>query len=169
MSPTKYYLSNSPAQITVVRRHHPLQGRMLEVQSAGKAMLVVRLADGSAMKLPRCWTDADGARHCGELQGDSEFCLIGLRELLKLVDVLGRRAVPLPDGCGEIDAAHDNEGDSDAETAVARVYRAGKHRGALGELSRAGANPSHAAICAVDGAAACRAGAAGEEHEGGRR
>ncbi len=74
VSPTKYYLSNSPAQISVVRRPHPLRGRTLEVLSAGKAMLVVRLADGSAMKLPRHWTDADGARQCGELQGDSQFC-----------------------------------------------------------------------------------------------
>jgi hypothetical protein len=77
------------------------------------------------MKLPRRWTDADGASQCEELVGDSTFCPIGLRELLKLVAALGRRAIPAHDACGEIDAPHDSEGDIDAKAAVARVHRAG--------------------------------------------
>jgi len=94
VSPTTYYLSNSPAQITVVRRHHPLQGRTLDVLSAGKDTVVVRFANGSKMRFPPRWMDADGARQCPELQGDSRFCLIGLGELLKLVDMLRRCTAP---------------------------------------------------------------------------
>jgi hypothetical protein len=60
LSPTKYYLSDIDAKVTIIRRHHPLQGLELEVLSAGRATVVVRLAGGSAMKLPRRWTDADG-------------------------------------------------------------------------------------------------------------
>ena len=92
LSQTKYYLSSVPSKIAVIRRHHPLQGRELEVVSGGKASIVVRLADGSSMKLPREWTDADGATECQELGGDSRFCLAGLRELLQLVEALNRRA-----------------------------------------------------------------------------
>ena len=92
LSQTKYYLSSVPSKITVIRRHHPLQGRELEVLSGGKVSIVVRLADGSSMKLPREWTDADGATECQELGGDSRFCLAGLRELLQLVEALKRRA-----------------------------------------------------------------------------
>ena len=162
VSQTKYFLSNVPAKITVIRRHHPLQGRELEVLSAGKADLVVRLADGSSMKLPRRWTDADGMRQGEALGGDSKFCLAGLRALLRLVEALQRRATSSRDACGEIDAPHDIEGDINAQAVVARAHRAGEHRGAVGGVSRAGAQGAHAAVRAVDGAAARRAGAAGE-------
>jgi len=94
----------------VIRRHHPLQGQSLEVLSAGKTHVVVRLADGSSMKFPRRWTDADGATQGEELGGDSKFCLTGLRELLRLVEALGRRTIPAPAACGEIAAPHDSGG-----------------------------------------------------------
>ena len=43
------------------------------------------------------WTDADGTTQCVELGGDPKFSLIGLRELLKLVDALGGRRFPSND------------------------------------------------------------------------
>ena len=52
VSQTKYFLSNLPSKITIIRRHHPLHGRELEVLSAGKVCIVVRLGDGSAAKIP---------------------------------------------------------------------------------------------------------------------
>ena len=45
-----------------------------------------------------------------ELGGDSKFSLIGLRELLKLVEALGGRRFPSNDKCGEINAPHHLEG-----------------------------------------------------------
>jgi len=43
------------------------------------------------------WTDAAGTTQCVELGGDLRFSLIGLRELLKLIDALGGRRSPLND------------------------------------------------------------------------
>jgi len=158
VSQTKYYLSNFPSKITVIRRHHPLHGRELEVLSAGKVCIVVRLGDGSTAKIPRRWTDADGTTQCVELGGDSKFSLSGLRELLKLVEALTGRRCPSNDACGEINAPHHLEGGIDAQTNVARVHRAGGFRGAVGVSSRAGAQRSDRALCAVDGADIGRAG-----------
>ncbi|MGH8525741.1 MAG: DUF5372 family protein, partial [Gammaproteobacteria bacterium] len=59
MSQTKYFLSDLPSKITIIRRHHPLRGQELEVLSAGKVWVVVRLGNGSTAKIPRRWTDAD--------------------------------------------------------------------------------------------------------------
>ena len=125
VSQNKYFLSNLPFKITIIRRHHPLHGRELEVLSAGKVCIVVHLGDGSAAKIPRRWTDADGTTQCVELEGDSKFSLIGLRELLKLVEALGGRRFPSNDECGEINALHHLEGGIDAQANVARVHRAG--------------------------------------------
>ncbi len=111
---TKYYLSDFPSKITVTRRHHPLKGQAPELLSVGKAWVVVRLGDGSSLKLPRGWTDADGGA-CTTLTGHSQlFCLVGLRELLNLVRALrepngakvgfdGEKIGPLPHGVGDVD------------------------------------------------------------------
>ena len=45
----------------MTRRHHPLEGQTFEVLKVGKKDLLVQLRDGSTIKLPRSWTDADGA------------------------------------------------------------------------------------------------------------
>jgi hypothetical protein len=47
--------------VRVTRRHHPLEGRLVEVVTGGPTQIVVRLEDGTVMRLPRAWTDADGA------------------------------------------------------------------------------------------------------------
>ena len=96
LSQTKYPLSSVPSEVTVIRCHHPLCGQPLEVLSAGKACVVVRLTDGSSMKLPRHWTDADGAKQCEECGGNSKFSLSGLRALLKLVIVSFRLGLSYP-------------------------------------------------------------------------
>ena len=122
MSQTKYFLSDFPSKITVIRRHHPLCGQELEVLSAGKVWVVVCLGDGSTVKIPRRWTDADGTLQCVELGSDSKFSLSGLRELLKLVEALGGRRSPSNDECAEINAPHHLEGGINAQANVARVH-----------------------------------------------
>ncbi len=58
---TKYSRSSTPSDVTVTRRHHPLLGQRLNVVSGGASAIVVRIADGTTMRIPRVWTDADGA------------------------------------------------------------------------------------------------------------
>jgi hypothetical protein len=110
---TKYHLSDFPSKIAVIRRHHPLEGQALELLSVGKASVVVRQGDGSSMKIPRGWTDADGGP-CTALTGHSQLCLGGLRELLNLVKALrepsgtevvlnGEKIEPLPRSVGDVD------------------------------------------------------------------
>jgi hypothetical protein len=55
LSRTKYILQNSSPYVKVTRRHHPLYNQELEVLNADKQTLVLRLADGSPMKMPRAW------------------------------------------------------------------------------------------------------------------
>ncbi len=90
LSQTKYYLSDFSSKTTIIRRHHPINGQELELLSVGKTTVVVRLRDGSSMKILRRWTDVDGVV-CTELAGDSELSLRGLRELLSLFMVLRER------------------------------------------------------------------------------
>ena len=123
LSQTKYYLSYPPATITIIRRHHPLEGRHLDVLSAGRATVVVSLTDGSSLKLPRRWTDADGIA-CTDLSGDSPFTLHGLRELLRLFIALRERAR----GAGsehdaKIDSPHDGARRVDVQATTIGVHR----------------------------------------------
>jgi hypothetical protein len=90
LSQTKYYLSNFSSTTTIIRRHHPLHGQALKLLSVGKTTVVVRLADGSSMKILRRWTDVDGVA-CTELAGDSVLSLRGLHELLGLFVALRER------------------------------------------------------------------------------
>ena len=73
----------------LIRKHHPLEGQLLEVIKGGPVQLVVRLSDGTAMRLPRSWTDIDGVT---VLAAESVFTVDSLRELLELVEALRRRA-----------------------------------------------------------------------------
>ena len=72
----------------MIRRHHPLLDQDLEVLSANRSVVVVRLANSSSLKIPRPWTDADGAQSGPELQGESKLSVQGLRELLELLESL---------------------------------------------------------------------------------
>jgi hypothetical protein len=91
LSHTKYILYNSPSRVKVTRRHHPLYDQELEVLNADKQVLVVRLADGSPMKMPRAWTDADGAGPAQEPTLLSVFTIETLRDLLHLLGTLRNR------------------------------------------------------------------------------
>ena len=75
--------------------------------------MVVSLTDGSSLKLPRRWTDADGIA-CTDLSGDSPITLHGLRELLRLFIALRERAR----GAG---SEHDAKIDSPHASAVPKV------------------------------------------------
>ena len=75
--------------MTVTRRHHPLQGQALDLVKRGRTQVVVRLGDGTSMRLPRAWTDA-----CGDPPApttETIFTTDALRALLDLVDALGAR------------------------------------------------------------------------------
>jgi len=78
--------------VKVTRRHHPLYDQELEVLNAvDKRMLVLRLADGSPMKMPRAWTNADGASRGQAPSISSVFTVEALRELMALVGTLRNR------------------------------------------------------------------------------
>jgi hypothetical protein len=76
--------------VRVTRRHHPLEGQLVEVVTGGPTQIVVRLEDGTTMRLPRAWTDADGASPCAH--SERVFSVDAMIELIGLVDALGRRA-----------------------------------------------------------------------------
>lgn len=52
----------------------------------GRTQVVVRLADGTPMRIPRAWTDADGMER--EPARESVFTVEALRELLERVALL---------------------------------------------------------------------------------
>ena len=58
--------------------------------TSGRTQIVVRVADGSVMRLPRAWTDADGTAPV--LGGESVFTVEALRALRALVAHLRRDA-----------------------------------------------------------------------------
>jgi hypothetical protein len=75
--------------VRVTRRHHPLEGRLVEVVTGGPTQIVVRLEDGTAMRLPRAWTDADGPP--ASSRTDRVFSVDAMLEMIRCVDALGRR------------------------------------------------------------------------------
>jgi hypothetical protein len=75
----------------VTRRHHPLYGLELEVIHANKVTLIIRMADGSTMKMPRAWTNAGGVTAGVELSRCSVFTIEAVRELIDLVTALKHR------------------------------------------------------------------------------
>ena len=87
---TQYNSSSSiPRQLKLIRPHHPLEGQLLEVIRVGPSNVAVRLKDGTAMQLPRSWTDIDG----GVSLGPERICTIeSLREVLELLETFRRKA-----------------------------------------------------------------------------
>jgi hypothetical protein len=86
----EYCRSHSPTAITLTRRHHPLAGQALELVQDGPRQLVVRLHDGTTLRVPRAWTDVDGPPP--EPAEESVFIIEALRALLDLVARLRDRA-----------------------------------------------------------------------------
>lgn len=91
LSQTEYIRKDSPTRVRVTRRHHPLYGQELEVLTEDKRHIVVRSPDGLSLKLPRLWTDVDGADCGGYSSGDVLFTVESLRELGALLEALARR------------------------------------------------------------------------------
>ncbi|MEW6744960.1 MAG: DUF5372 family protein [Planctomycetota bacterium] len=91
-SHTKYYRIPIPARVTIVRRHHPLQGQSFEVLRVGKTHLVVQSADGMSLKLPCEWTDVDGLPPPPSDSFLTKLSVGSIRELLALVAALRARA-----------------------------------------------------------------------------
>ncbi|MCP3878500.1 MAG: hypothetical protein GY701_08945 [Sulfitobacter sp.] len=153
LSQTKYYLSNFSSKTTIIRRHHPLNGQKLVLLSVGKTTVVVRLRDGSSMKILRRWTDVDGVA-CTELVGNSVLSLGGLRELLSLFMALRERTSRQATIAGEMIATTQSnvEAGDDDEAETVGVPRASVSRGAVGAISRTSQRGGHAALRAVDGA-----------------
>ena len=76
--------------MTIIRPHHPLESRRVEVVFGGPTKITVRLDDGTTMRLPRAWTDADG--RMTEASTERIFSVDALRELIHLVEAMARRA-----------------------------------------------------------------------------
>ena len=145
---TKYYLSNSSSKTTIIRRHHPLHDQQLELLSVGKTTAVVRLPDGSSMKIPRHWIDVDSST-CMELVGESEISLQGLKELLSLFLVLRER---MGNDSEMIAAVQSNAEGGDDETKMFGISRASVSRSVVGDVPKTRQKRGHTAACAADGA-----------------
>lgn len=87
---TTYSRHPTPTEVTITHRHHPLSGQRLEVAFGGPTKIVVHVGDGTTMRLPRAWTDADGCMAPESV--DSIFSVDSVRELVHLVDAIKRRA-----------------------------------------------------------------------------
>jgi len=153
LSQTKYYLSNFSSTTTITRRHHPLNGQELQLLSVGKTTVVVRLGDGSSMKILRHWTDVDGVAST-ELSGNSKLSLRGLRELLGLCTALRERTGRRAASTGEmiVTAQSNREAVDDVQAERVGVPRDGVSRGAVGAVSGAREARGYATVRAVDGA-----------------
>ena len=86
LSQTKYKLKRTPERVTITRLHHPLVSQQLEVLMEGNERIVVRLPDGSPMKIPRRWTDADGPAAPEPRVHGGTFSAESLRELIRVLD-----------------------------------------------------------------------------------
>ena len=146
-SQTKYYLSNSSSKTTIIRCHHPLIDQQLALLSVGKKTVVVRLPDGSSMKILRRWTDVDGIA-CTDLNGDSEISLHGLKELLSLFMAL---RVRMGDG-GEMIATEQSTVEAgDDEATTVSVSRTGISGNVVAAVPRTRQRRGHPTSGAADG------------------
>ena len=75
----------------ITRRHHPLRGQQFEVLQGGKKQITIRMQDGTSMRIPRHWTDADGDTPTSASQLESVFTVDSLRRLFELVEAFSRR------------------------------------------------------------------------------
>jgi len=82
----EYSRRDAPSTVRLTRRHHPLEGQVLDVVTSGRTQVVVRVSDGTVMRLPRAWTDADGPPPAPT--GEHVFTVDALRALLARVAFL---------------------------------------------------------------------------------
>jgi len=144
---TKYYHSNSSSKTTIIRRHHPLINQELALLSEGKKTIVVRLPDGSSMKILRRWTNVDGIA-CTDLSGDSEISVHGLKELLSLFMALRAR---IGDNSEMIATEQSTVEVSDDEATTVGVSRTRMSGNVVGAVPRTRQRRGHPTSGAVDG------------------
>jgi hypothetical protein len=77
--------------VTVTRRHHPLEGQQFDVLMEGKQRLTLRINDGSTMRIPRQWTDADGVDTDQPPVREGIYTTESLRRLFSLIDAFKDR------------------------------------------------------------------------------
>jgi len=165
LSQTKYYHSNSASKTTIIRRHHPLIDQQLTLLSVGRKTVVVRLPDGSSMKILRRWTDVDGIA-CTDLNGDSEISLHGLKELLSLFMALRKR---ISDDSEMIATEQSTVEVSDDEATTVGVSRTGMSGNDMGAVPRARQRRGHPTGGTADGSriSGADSGLAREQQPGG--
>jgi hypothetical protein len=119
----------------------------------GKTTVVVRLGDGSSMKILRHWTDVDDVA-CTELAGDSVLSLRGLRELLRLFMALRERIGGQAAVADEMITTAQSNGEAvdDDQAETVGVPRDGVSRDAVGAVAGISEARSHATLRATDGA-----------------
>ncbi len=97
------------ARVTITRRHHPFEGETFEVVKSGPRQIVIRVDDGSSMRVPRSWTDADGPPRAEA--PEHVFTVDALRELGALVVALAQRSsaevVPRSDDAVVVESGKD--------------------------------------------------------------
>jgi hypothetical protein len=63
----------------------------LEVLRGGKSELVVQHPDSLALRIPRAWTDADGAPPTHGTGTDTQLTVEAVRDLIHLANLLAAR------------------------------------------------------------------------------
>ena len=90
LSQTQYILRRTPERVRITRHAHPLHGRELDVLNDGDKVIVVQLGDGTSMRIPRAWTDADGS--VPSARALTVFTAESLEQVLRLVEAFLQRA-----------------------------------------------------------------------------
>ncbi len=72
----------------ITRRHHPLVGQHFDVLMDGNERIVIRLNDGTSMRIPPEWTSAEGGTNEVQKGRDSVFSVEALRDLIRVLDGL---------------------------------------------------------------------------------
>ena len=74
--------------MAITRRYHPLAGEQFDVLMDGNERIVIRLKDGTSMRIPREWTSAEGGTDEVENRRDCVFSVESLREVIRVLDGL---------------------------------------------------------------------------------
>jgi hypothetical protein len=78
--------------VVITRHEHPLKDQEFEVLMDGNERIVIRLEDGTSMRIPRGWTNADGTSNDGQPGRIAVFNIDSLRRLLELVEAFLQRS-----------------------------------------------------------------------------
>src|SRR6266853_2528952 len=89
------HLRDLPSQVRVIRPHHALEGKVLEVfaklRHKGKPHFLLVLPDGSRSYIPAAWTDFGAPPQSSEAPCSTVACASDLLRLRQRVDCLVRR------------------------------------------------------------------------------